>query len=59
MIGYNGDSDDDLCNSSPELSEQVNNNNNINLGNYFFAGRMLNLVCIYLQDNITNFANGQ
>uniref|UniRef100_A0A915Q6M8 Homeobox domain-containing protein n=1 Tax=Setaria digitata TaxID=48799 RepID=A0A915Q6M8_9BILA len=22
MIGYNGDSDDDLCNSSPELSEQ-------------------------------------
>lgn len=25
MIGYNGDSDDDLCNSSPELSEQVHN----------------------------------
>uniref|UniRef100_A0A0R3S4P4 Meis_PKNOX_N domain-containing protein n=1 Tax=Elaeophora elaphi TaxID=1147741 RepID=A0A0R3S4P4_9BILA len=25
MIGYNGDSDDDLCNSSPELSEQSKN----------------------------------
>ncbi|VDM16128.1 unnamed protein product [Wuchereria bancrofti] len=23
MIGYSGDSDDELCNSSPELSEQV------------------------------------